>query len=200
MRFPRATRLVLLFAREDDARRVLAVLPKRLGRYGLGVHAEKTRMVRFARPSRRRGPDRRGGPNGEGPGTLTFLGFTHYWGKSRRGAWVIKRRTSKQSFRRGLQAITEWLRKHRHEPIDEQHRMLSQKLRGHYAYFGMTGNADRLSEFRWRVRKLWYKWLNRRSQRRWLTWTRYVQLLQRCPLPPIVVVHSIYRRVAKPGT
>ncbi len=183
---------VILFAREDDARRVMDVLPKRLGKYGLRIHPEKTRLVPFHRPPR-------SGSGGIRPGSFTFLGFTHYWGKSRKGAWVPKRKTSKESFRRGVQRVTDWLRGHCHWPIHVQHQRLVRMLRGHYAYFGVTGNANCLSRYRYVVMKLWFRWLNRRSHRGRLPWPRYLRMIiQRYPLPAVVVVHSVYRRAANP--
>ncbi|MEE9282248.1 MAG: group II intron reverse transcriptase/maturase [Myxococcota bacterium] len=186
--------LVILFAREADARRVLAVLPKRLEKYGLTLHPDKTRLVPFHRP-RRSGREPSGGPR---PGTFTFLGFTHYWGKSLKGAWIPKRKTSKESFRRGLQRVSLWLRVHRHWPIDVQHRRLVRMLQGHYAYFGVTGNADPMDCYRYRVELLWWRWLNRRSHRGRMPACRFYRMLERYPLPPLRVVHSIYRRAANP--
>jgi RNA-directed DNA polymerase len=193
---------VILFAREADARRVLDVLPKRLGKYGLTLHPEKTRLVSFCRPKGRR-KDRGGSGGGDdppGPGTFTFLGFTHYWGKSRKGNWIPKRKTSKKSFAKGLRAISYWLRDHRHWPLDEQHLRLTRALKGHYGYFGITGNADLIVSFRHRVYRRWFYWLNRRSHRGKMPWERYAKLSRRYPLPPAVVVHSVYRRVAKSTT
>jgi RNA-directed DNA polymerase len=118
---------------EADARRVMEVLPKRFGRFGLTIHPEKTVLTRFSRP--------KGGRNSaKGRGTFDFLGFTHYWGKSRLGTWVIKRKTRKKSLRRFLKALWVWLRRNRHIPLKEQHKMLSTKLRGHYQYYGIIGN------------------------------------------------------------
>ena len=129
-------------------------------------------------------------------GTFTFLGFTHYWGKSRKENWVPKRKTSKKSFAKGLRQISHWLRDHRHWPIDKQHLRLKRALQGHYGYFGITGNADRLGTYRHRVYRNWFYWLNRRSHRGKMPWERYAKLLKRYPLPPVRVVHSVYRRVA----
>src|SRR4051812_27145107 len=137
VRFPSATRLVIGFGREDDARRVMEVLPKRFGKYGLTLHPAKTRLIPFSRPGR-------GGPGAPSPGSFDFLGFTHHWAKSRRGHWVIKQKTAKGRFSRGLRRIAEWCRGHRHRPIEEQHRTLTWKLRGHFSYFGITGNSRAL--------------------------------------------------------
>lgn len=182
---------VLGFECEDDARRVMDVLPKRLGRYGLTLHPEKTRLLRFTRPRGRR-------PDPPRPGTFDFLGFTHHWALSRKGNWVVKRRTAKDRFSRAIRTIARWCRKARHWPIEDQHRALTLKLRGHYNYYGITGNSPCLAAFDYAVQRVWRKWLNRRSQRGRMTWQRFARLLARYPLPAPVAVHSSYRRVANP--
>ena len=170
--------LVMVFAREDDARRVLEVLPKRLGKHGLRMHPEKTRLVRFERPPYRSSPKRE-----ERPETFDFLGFTHYWAKSRNGNWVIKRKTQRGRFTRTLQRISWWCRDHRHEPVADQHKMLSAKLRGHDAYFGVTGNSYALGALRYWVERIWRVWLNRRSSKAGITWAKMGRILDRYPLP-----------------
>jgi group II intron reverse transcriptase/maturase len=174
---------VMVFSHEEDARRVMAVLPKRFGRYGLALHPDKTRLVEFRRPPP-------GGRSGGSPGTFDLLGFTHYWGLSRRGKWVVKQKTASDRFRRALKRIAEWCRQHRHQPIGEQQRTLAQKLRGHFGYFGITGNSEAISRFRELAIGIWCKWLSRRSQRARITWDRRHTLLERYPLPPA--------RVARP--
>jgi len=186
---------VLCFEREEDARRILAVLPKRLGRFGLTLHPEKTRLVPFTRPRENRGG---GGSDSEKPGTFEMLGFLHYWGRSRKGRWVVKRRTSRKRFSRALRELARWCREARHLPVRVQHQMLTRKLRGHFAYYGITGNADALARFRHEVTSTWRKWLNRRSQRARMDWEKYKRLLRRYPLPPPVVMCSVYRRAANP--
>jgi RNA-directed DNA polymerase len=181
---------VMSFTDEGDARRVLEVLPKRFGKYGLTIHPDKTRLVPFQRPRHGEQPTR-----DNRPGTFDFLGFTHYWGRSRKGNWVIMRKTASSRLTRAVVAISEWCRKSRHRPLPEQHQALCQKLRGHFSYYGITGNSLALARFRQQVRKLWYKWLRRRSNRRY-TWARYLELLERRPLPPLKVVPSVHR-VAK---
>lgn len=176
--------VAIAFAQEKDARRVLEVLPKRMGRYGLALHPEKTRLVRFTRP-------REDDP--EEPGSFDLLGFRHYWGPSRRGFPVVKRKTAGSRFGRALRRVSEWCRKHLHDPIATQHRHLVQALRGHYGYFGITGNGRALSGFLYEVTHAWQKWLNRRSGRGAMPWPRFERLLERYPLPPPIVVHSIYR-------
>ena len=119
---------VIGVAREDDARRIMEVLPKRMSKYGLTVHPEKTRLVRF-QPPEADDSDTEGRDPPE-PRTFDFLGFTHYWGRSQRGAWVVKRKTAKSRLKRALAALSEWCRKNLHLPIKEQHQKLTQKAAG----------------------------------------------------------------------
>lgn len=168
---------VLAFDREEDARRVWAALAKRFERYGLRLHPEKTRLVAFHRP---RGDVRRPQPR---PPTFDLLGFTHYWGRSRRGRWVIKRKMAKDRFARALRAINDWCRDNRHRRLRDQWLSLSRKLEGLYAYYGIIGNLDSLKRLRYGVLLLWRKWLARRSQRGRMPWKRFRQLLELFPLP-----------------
>jgi group II intron reverse transcriptase/maturase len=173
--------MVFVFELEEDARRVLEVLPKRFGKYGLTLHPDKTRLVDFRRPPRHP-PE--SGSGGSGPGSFGFLGFTHHWARSRAGAWVVKRRTAKDRFRRTLRRLHDYCRAHRHDPVQAQQRALNRRLRGHYAYFGMTGNTVALTRMYRGVRAAWRRWLNMRSQRAHMTWARFYELLKRLPLAP----------------
>jgi RNA-directed DNA polymerase len=187
---------VIVFSRQSDARKLLAVLPKRFERYGLRLHPEKTRLIAFRRPSYRRGRSSR--ERDQGPGSFSLLGFTHHWGKSRRGYWIVKRRTAKDRTQRTIWRIAQWCREHRHDPIAEQQKTVAAKLRGHDSYYGMTGNYDCLRRLRRSVNRVWRYWLSRRSRHASLTWDAFHRLLERYPLPDPVIVHSIYRRVARP--
>ena len=178
---------VLVFEHEDDARRVLEVLAKRLEKYGLRLHPDKTRMVEFCRPSK----SQRGGSQRER--SFAMLGFTHYWGRSRKGRWVVKRKTAKDRFSRALRGFDQWCRNHRHWKLRDQQAALSRKLRGHYAYYGITGNAQALGRLRYEVERRWRKWLGRRSRSGRRSWERFSRLLNTYPLPPVRVVHSVYR-------
>jgi RNA-directed DNA polymerase len=186
--------LVMGFSHEGDARRVLAVLPKRFAKYGLTIHPDKTRLVPFERPDR--GPKPPDASRRESPGTFDLLGFTHFWSRSRRGNWVVKQKTADSRFSRGLKSISQWCRSNRHHPMATQHRTLCQKLRGHFAYYGITGNTVALSRFRWFVTGIWRKWLSRRRRRGTIPWDQYYRLLGRYPLPPPVAIHSVYRSAA----
>lgn len=181
---------VMVFELEQDARKVFEVLPKRLGRYGLTLHPEKTRLIPFQRPRNPYEPKEPGKPE---PGTFDLLGFTHHWDRSRKGFWVVRRRTMARRLTRAVKAITAWCRKHIHEEVAEQHRALSLKLKGHNAYYGVTGNWEALARFKDAVEETWRKWLNRRSQKARMWWPKFKRLLERYPLPKPVVVHSIYR-------
>ena len=173
---------VFVFARKEDAERVLDVLPKRFGKYGLTLHPTKTRLVPFRRPDRDDGGD-------DGPSTFDLLGFTHHWGLSRNGKWTVKKRTAKDRFSRTLRRICEWCRQHRHADLVVQHRVLSQKLRGNYAYYGVTSNSSAIARIWYETTKLWRKWLSRRSQKGFVSWEMMLRLLERYPLPPPRIVH-----------
>jgi group II intron reverse transcriptase/maturase len=183
--------VVLLFTERDDAQRVMDALPERFGKYGLTVHPTKTRLVDFRCPSHRGEPP-------QVPGTFDLLGFTHYWGRSRKGAWIVKRRTARDRFSRSVRRVKEWCRTFRHLPWKAQHEALSAKLRGHYGYYGITGNYERLKRFHEAVTRLWRKWLGRRSHHGRMSWERCRRIAERWDLPRAVVVHSIYRSAANP--
>lgn len=179
---------VILFTHEADARRVMEVLPKRFGKYGLMLHPDKTRLIPFRRPLRKvdGGEDNRN----DRPGTFDLLGFTHYWGRTRRGGWAVMRKTASKRLSRAVRSIAHWCREHRHRPVCEQHAILSRKVRGHYAYYGITGNARALAWFLCAVHRAWRKWLDRRNRKRAMLWERFNRLLKRYPLPPPRIVHS----------
>jgi group II intron reverse transcriptase/maturase len=186
---------VIGVAREHDAQRIMDVLPKRMSKYGLTVHPEKTRLVRFQPPQADDSePEERDPPE---PRTFDFLGFTHYWGRSQRGVWVVKRKTAKNRLNRALTALSEWCRKNLHLSIREQHQKLTEKLRGHYGYYGIIGNFYSLLEFREEARGIWRRRLSRRRRGKPMTWSRFARLEERYSLPRARVVHSLVGRVAK---
>jgi group II intron reverse transcriptase/maturase len=180
---------VLGFTSEQDARKVMEVLPKRFGKYGLSLHPEKTRLIDYRRPLR--------GQKKSVVGSYDFLGLTHYWANSRKGNWVIKQKTAKDRFSRAVERVGEWCRDHRHMKVGDQHEALVMKLRGHYGYYGITGNARMLERFCREVTRRWHYWLNRRSERKW-TWARFWRMLEFHPLPLPIPIHSTYRVAANP--
>jgi group II intron reverse transcriptase/maturase len=176
---------VMLFACQEDAQRVQAVLGKRLERFGLQLHPDKTQLLDF-RP--------RKSPSHEADATqdasFVFLGFRHVWGTSRKGNRVVRQYTAKSRLSRALQAINKTCRVMRHESLREQHQKLSRMLRGHYAYFGITGNSKQLGRLRHEAIGLWRKWLSRRSRTGYLSWATFAgKVLQVFPLPKPTIVH-----------
>jgi group II intron reverse transcriptase/maturase len=171
---------VILFSSEQDAHRVWEVLPKRFGKYGLGLHEGKTRLMDFRRP--RGGRDK--------PETYVFLGFTHYWGKSRKGSWVMKRKTAKKKLKAAAQRVYEWCKKHRHDPVKDQWKALCRKMTGHYGFYGITFNSKGIRLFYEQAKRSWRKWLNRRSRDRDMPWERFNRLLEHYPLPKPRIVHK----------
>jgi len=169
--------LVVTFEHRDDAERVMAVLGKRLGRFKLSLHPDKTRLIDFRRP-----PWSQAG--GKGPGTFDFLGFTVYWRRNRQGrGWHVSWRTRKARLRRAMMTAYELCRRQRHMPVPVQHEALRRRIQGHFNYFGVNDNQRSLATLRHHVRRSWYKWLNRRSQRSRLNWERFKDLLRDFPLP-----------------
>jgi hypothetical protein len=167
---------VMGFEYEEDARRVREVLLKRLEKHGLQAHAKKTRLVKFSRPPKGAGKDRTNE-------TFDFLGFTHYWAKSRKGYWIVKRRTIRKRLRRAISRFAEWCKFNRHMSIKEQCQQLSDKLRGYYQYFGVRGNYDSIYWVYHCLRFAWRRWLGRRSQKGYLPWAKFEKILARFPLP-----------------
>jgi group II intron reverse transcriptase/maturase len=170
---------VIVFSNGHDAQRVYEVLPKRFSRFGLQIHQSKSRLLDFGRP----------GKKGVKPATFEFLGFTLHWGKSRRGKWVVRRKTAGKKLRASIRRVYRWCKLNRHLPVAEQQAELSRKLMGHYGYYGITGNSRSLHGYYEQVKSSWRKWLNRRSRRLDMPWERFGRMLKRYPLPPPRIVH-----------
>jgi group II intron reverse transcriptase/maturase len=180
---------VLGFEQKEDAERVYAVLFRRFEKYGLKLHPEKTRLVPFGQPKGQPGDS---GDEGTPPGTFDFLGFTHYWGQTRKGVWVIRRGTARLRLKRSLKAISQWCRKNLHEPLRVQVEALARKLKGHFGYYGITGNYRALARYRQEVIRTWRHWLARRGDPQGMPWERMNRLLQFYALPEARIVHSVY--------
>jgi group II intron reverse transcriptase/maturase len=178
---------VMVFERYDDCCRVERVLPKRFERFGLTLHPEKTRRVDFRFNCRE--INRQKGISA----SFDFLGFTHFWGKSRKGCKVVCQKTAKSRIARTLKRFNDYCRKNRHRPLDEQHTKLNRKLQGHFAYFGITGNGKSLRLVRNRVKEIWHAWLGRRTRKGYIPWSRFAQFLERFPLTPARIHHQYYR-------
>lgn len=172
------------FERERDARRFLADLRDRLARFGLELAPEKTRLIEFGRFAAR---DRARRGLGK-PETFDFLGFTHCCAKTKNGRFMLKRITIAKRMRTKLREVKAELKRRRHHSIPEQGRWLGSVLRGHYAYYAVPGNSDRINRFYNEVTRHWFKSLRRRGQRTRLNWTRMRRLSARW-LPPPKRVH-----------
>ena len=169
---------IVCFQYREDAERVLEELRQRFEEYGLRLHPDKTRLIEFGREALTRS-EAGGGPK---PATFEFLGFTHICQRSRRGKFTIHVRTMRKRLRRRLKRVSAWCQRHRHQPVVEQWAALNAMLRGHYQYYGRPTNFRSLWEFYRVVRKLWRKWLNRRTRGKTLPWRLYDQLLAAYPL------------------
>lgn len=174
------------FERRDDAERVKVVLEKRLAKFGLSLNLDKTRLLNFRKPSRSQ-------QDGKGPSTFEFLGFLWYYRRVRAGWWSVACKTMRARITRAIRSVYDWCRSHRCLPVKEQHAALTARLRGHYNYFGISGNVRSLEKVAFHAQCGWYKWLNRRSQRARLNGKRYQDMLRTFPLPKPRVVVNIWR-------
>jgi len=181
--------IAIAFEQEQDAQRVMGVLPKRFGKFGLTLHPEKTRQIRFQPPPDVRKDDDEG--DGDGTGTFDLLGFTHYWAKSKKGYWVVQVKTAKGRLSRTLKRLSDWCRRNRHMTVALQWKKLTAKVKGHFEYFRVIGNAKALFVVRVTVYRIWRQWLNRRSQRARVTWAKMRLLHERYPLPRIPELRSL---------
>lgn len=166
--------IVVVCADKVDAERVYKVLPKRFAKFGLELHETKTRLVNFKPPS---------DGKGNSPECFDVLGFTHRWGYSKKGNQIVWRQTSKGSFKRAVKRVHQWCKANRHRKLKDQHQQLVLKLRGHYGYFGITGNRKRLQNFQYQMVRIWFKWLRRRSQQATMTWEKFNAIYRAHPLP-----------------
>lgn len=180
---------VIAFELEDDARRVYSVLPKRFEKYGLALHPEKTRLVPFSKPPWSKDDD--GTTGGTDRETFDLLGFTLYWARSERRYWVVKLETARSRFTRTLHRLSTWCNRNRHLEVRDQWLHIRRSLHGHFAYFGVIGNAGRLLALRVATYRIWRLWLNRRSQRARVTWARMRRLVKQYPLPRLPELRSL---------
>jgi len=181
---------IIVFEKKRDAERVMNVLPKRMAKYGLTLHPDKTRLIDFRSPNHRERRNNWNSPNSDSsrsgrPESFDLLGFTHHWRKSRKGNWTVRRKTMSSRLTRSLNAIYQWCRTHRHCPVKEQWKHLCTQMRGHYGYYGIVGNAAALDMFHDQVARIWKKWLNRRNRKRDFNWEKFNRMkkVYRLPYP-----------------
>lgn len=172
---------VIMCELKEDAERIYKVLGKRFEKYGLKIHPEKTRLLDFTKP---------GEGQRKGNSSFTFLGFTHYWTKSRKGNWMVGRKTDSKRMRRAICAVSAWCKANRHKPLREQWETLRAKITGHYAYYGISLNFRSIQEFHERIKTVWKKWLNRRGRKGYRNWEAFADYLKDWPLPKPRIMHS----------
>ena len=173
---------------EKDAKNFLELLHTRLEKFGLQVSEDKTKVIKFGRQVWKQAQRSKGKVE-----TFTFLGFTHYCGKSRQGYFVMGHKTSKENFCRKLKETKEWLKKIRNKlRLREWWPVLKSKLTGHYNYFGVSGNYRCLQQFYNGIFSIVFKWINRRSQKKSMNFDQYLHYLQWNPLPTPRICYPMY--------
>jgi RNA-directed DNA polymerase len=170
--------------RAADARRILAVRPKRFARDGLTIHPSKTTLMAFRKPATPQGAD-------PGHGTCDVLGLTQDWTQARRGDGVSKRRTARKRLRRTKQALWRWCRANRPAPLKDQSRRRCLTLRGQFQDDGLGGNFRWLDDVRRSAEQAWCDWLSRRRRKRAIGWEKFQRRLQTSVLPTPKIVHTI---------
>ena len=168
----------------DDAERVRRALTKRLAKFSLKLNPEKTKLVSFSRPNL---------DQGKRQGTFDFLGFTFYLGKTRKGKITAKLKTSRKRLRSKLGKVKQWMMEVRHQaPMKLLWKTFIKKLAGHIQYYGVSFNIAGVREFIWRATAVFFKWINRRSQKRSLTWEKFDLFRKQNPLPHARVIVSLF--------
>jgi len=182
---------VCVVQKAEDAKRIEVAIGKRFERFGLEINPEKSRRFSFGKYEAENACNQSRRPN-----TFDFLGFTHFCDRTLRGGFKLGRKTSKKKYSAKLREINLWLKGIRNLlGIKDWWKILVSKLRGHIYYYGVSGNYRSVNNFRWRVRELTFKWLNRRSQKRSMNWREFNRYLKRNPLPKPEIKHNLYLRV-----
>lgn len=176
---------VMGFSNRNDAQKVMKVLANRFEKYGLSLHPEKTKLIKFQNPEHSKY-----GQDNEENGTFDFLGFTHYWGKSRKGKQVVRRKTSKTKFAASIGKIKKWCKDNRHQKLAVLIKELNRKLKGYYGYYGITMNFRSIRNFYQRVKCLLLRWLNRRNRSKGINIRSIEARLKVQPLAKPRIVHS----------
>jgi len=186
---------VLCCESERDAQEFLKQLEERFRQFGLSLSTDKTKIIKFGKRAWQQWKQ-----GGKKPPTFNFLGFTHYCATSRRGHFIMGHKTCKENLRNKLQEINEWIKRARNYlRLKDWWPTLKSKLTGHYSYFGISGNCRCLGQFYSGVIRTVFKWINRRSQRKSMTWETFQNYLQRNPLPTPRIYHSLYTLTPKRG-
>ena len=185
--FRYADDVLFCFHYRSDALKFLTALRQRLAKFGLRLNDAKTKLCRFGRFAERDRHER-----GEARATFTFLGFTFYNRVSRQGKYTVGTKTAGKRLRGCMTRLTQWCKENRHQAVDWQARYLNAVLRGHYYYYGVTGNFRSVAAFYRHTVRQWHRYLSRRSQRSYLRWEKFAQILARYPLLRPTLPHSVY--------
>jgi group II intron reverse transcriptase/maturase len=173
----------------EQAHKIVQSIKDRFAKFGLMLSEDKTRVIEFGRFARERRQEHSKGR----PETFTFLGFTHYCGTTRKGAFVVRHKTSRQKYQASVKRLKEWMRSMKNmRALADLWNTLSLKLQGHYQYYGMSGNTRKLQSFYFEAERLAFKWLNRRSQRKSWNWQQFHRYLERYPLPKPRIAFALY--------
>jgi group II intron reverse transcriptase/maturase len=190
---------VMMFEKERDAKQVEVVLWKRCEKYGLALHPDKTQRVKMrpkpTKEAARQGKgDQESRPQGNSSAGSRFdyLGFTFFFSKSRRGRWVVKLKTAKSRLKRSLARVKVWCKKNRHLKLKDQIRRIKQQMVGYMNYFGVSWNYDGVKEFVEKVKAIWLKWLNRRSDRPSMTWDQFATFLAKHGFPKPCITYHLF--------
>jgi RNA-directed DNA polymerase len=179
---------VICVRQKDEAIRLLDELKERFEMFGLELAEEKTRLIEFGRYA-----ETNARKNGRSPDTFDFLGFTHYCSKSRNGRFMVKRKTARKKLCVKINETYQWLKDIRNQvKVREWWSIVAAKLRGHYQYYGVSGNFRCLKSFYWLVVRAVFKWLNRRSQKKSMNWNQFREYLVRFPLPKPRITYNMY--------
>ena len=182
--FVYADDIVICCQSQKDAERIKTALGQRLAKYGLKINDDKTKFVKFSLRKKRRGIAQE---------TFTFLGFTFYLGKSRKGYYLVKLKTTGKRFKTKLKAVNDWARTIRNQiQLKQIIKIAAAKLRGHIQYYGVSHNFVAVNQFVYQVKRILFKWLNRRSQRKSFTWEKFDMFLTRENFPEARIYHKLF--------
>ena len=176
--------MVICCQYQSDAERIKIALGRRLSKYGLKMNEDKTKLINFSKRKKRCGIAQE---------TFDFLGFTFYIGKSRKGYYLIKLKTIGKRFRTKLKRVNDWARSIRNRiPLKQIMKIASAKLRGHIQYYGVSHNYAEVDKFIYRAKRILFKWINRRSQRKSFTWEKFGMFLTRIRFPEAKICHKLF--------
>jgi len=177
---------IVLVQYKNEAEKILTEMDKRLNKFGLDLSKEKTRLIEFGRYAKINAKDKK-------PDTFDFLGFTHFCDKTRNGSFKVGRKTRRKKFNLNLKKMNSWLKAVRNRvKTKEWWKIVSAKLRGHFEYYGISGNYTAIKDFYQLALRLVFKWINRRSQKKSMNWKQFINYLKYYPLPLPKIKHNIY--------